>query len=149
MPRWGGKRKRPKTSRGLFESRQPAPPVPAAPAETPEDGNLSPMEGDDELSDGQDEDWHNEDAGAASGGSQATLPFGYAAAASVVSAASRAAQSLCPEIAPLRRAAQPHRSTLHRRKQTSLGAAKPKMASFMSSWLEGSLFTPYMFVLLT
>lgn len=131
-------RKRARSS-GQFTRREPAV---AAPDDTPEplaDSLCSPMEADDEPLD-DDDDWHDEDAGAASGAGQTVLSFRSATAAAVVSAAAvRTVQNLCPEIAPPRRAAQlarpPCRQTVHRRKQAALGAAKQGMARFMSSWL--------------
>ncbi|CAB1098143.1 unnamed protein product [Ectocarpus sp. CCAP 1310/34] len=92
------------------------------------------MEVDEDPADDHDEDWRNEDTDAASGGGQATLSFG-SAGAGVSAAVARTAQSLCPEIAPRLRAAQPCRATIHRRKRAALDSAKPKMAGFMATWL--------------
>eukprot|EP00904_Undaria_pinnatifida_P012074 jgi/Undpi1/7998/HiC_scaffold_24.g10470.m1 len=124
---------------GQFQRREPAV---AAPGDTPQpsaDSLRFPLEVDGEPFDDDDDDWHDEDAGAASGAGQATLSF-RSAAAVVPAAAVCTAQHLCPEIASPRRAAQsarpPCRQTVHRRKQAALGTAKQGMARFMSGWLE-------------
>lgn len=127
-----------RSSNGEFQRRQPAVDAPSGDAPDPlEESALSPMEVDDDAPhDDHDEDWRDEDAGAASGGGQATLSF-MSAAACVSAAAVRSAQSLCPEIAPLPRAVQrqPSRTTVHRRRQASLEAAKTSMRSLMAGWL--------------
>ena len=133
------KRRFPKrSSNGAFQSRQPAAVPPSGDAPEPlEDSSFPRMDVDDDAPpDDHDEDWRDEDAGAASGGGQATLSF-RSVAAGVSGAAVRSVQSLCPEFAPHPRAAQPplSRSTIHRRKKASVEASRPRMAMFMAGWL--------------
>ncbi|CAB1105158.1 unnamed protein product [Ectocarpus sp. CCAP 1310/34] len=116
--------------KGKFQSHEPA----VAAPEPLDDSTSSPMEVVDEPHDDHDEAWCDEDAGAASGGSQATLSFGSAAALGE-SPAACAALSWVREVAPPRRAEGPCRQTLSRRRQVALGAAKRQMASYMAGWL--------------
>lgn len=127
------KRKFARAKEGKFARAGPAAAA-TEPSEPLDDSTLSPMEVDEEPHDDQDEDWHAEDTGAASGGGQAKLSFGSAAAAA--SAATGVAHVSYPEVAPPR-AAQPCRQTLHRRREASRRAAVPKMAHAMASWLAG------------
>jgi len=133
----GRPKKRRRTPRrgsgGQFQRRE----CPASAADTPpppDDSTLSTMEVDDDQD--RDEDYRDESAGAASGSGQATLSFVGSAAACVMSAAIRTAEStVCPEVAPLQSAAQPHRSTIARRKKAALNAAKPGMMRGMAAFL--------------
>ncbi|CAB1096544.1 unnamed protein product [Ectocarpus sp. CCAP 1310/34] len=132
FPRWNFFSDFPKKIwfKGKFQSHEPA----VAAPEPLDDSTSSPMEVVDEPHDDHDEAWCDEDAGAASGGSQATLSFGSAAALGE-SPAACAALSWVREVAPPRRAEGPCRQTLSRRRQVALGAAKRQMASYMAGWL--------------
>lgn len=127
------KRAKNRGSGGQFQRRE-SPVADAADSPPPEDCADSPMEVDEEPPEDCDEDWNDDNAGAASGSDQAMLSFGSAFRCAM-SAAARTAHSVCPEVAPHSNAAQPHRSTIARRRKAALNAAKPGMAQAMAAFL--------------